>query len=407
MKNKFIGNAMIIVGTEIGAGMLALPMVSAMVGFWTAALLTIAIYVLMTTTALLLLEVNLAFPPQKNNFGTMARKTLGRSGEIVAWLTCLILLYALTAAYIAGDASLLTNLSANLFGWHLPNWLSAIIFVLVLGGAVFWSTAAVDYCNRILLSTKGLLLIGALILLMPHINWLNFNSSAATLKYVLAAAPIFLCSFGFQTVIPSITNHLRQPQLLRTIIITGTTTALIIYLLWLALTLGTVPLQGPMSFMNLAQNQGSVGEFMTMITKIANNHWVALGINGFANIAMTTSFLGVTLGLFDFLADGFKRKDNRWGRLQTALLTFVPPMAFALFYPQGFVIALGYAAICVAILEIILPSLMLYKLRRHQKLQSTYRLNINNVGLLLIIFLGITIIAIQILASIHFLPTLH
>lgn len=63
------------------------------------------------------------------------------------------------------------------------------------------------------------------------------------------------------------------------------------------------------------------------------------------------NFLGVSLGLFDFLADGFKQSNTHGGRFRTALLTFVPPFMFAILYPQRFILALGYAAIFVAILE--------------------------------------------------------
>lgn len=63
----------------------------------------------------------------------------------------------------------------------------------------------------------------------------------------------------------------------------------------------------------------------------------------FADLALATSFLGVALGLFDYLADLFQRRNSVTYRLQTGAITFLPPLAFALFYPRGFVMALGYA----------------------------------------------------------------
>ncbi len=42
----------------------------------------------------------------------------------------------------------------------------------------------------------------------------------------------------------------------------------------------------------------------------------------FSNFAVASSFLGVTLGLFDYLADLFGFDDSAVGRLKTALLTF-------------------------------------------------------------------------------------
>ncbi|PMC11863.1 hypothetical protein CJ207_25730, partial [Klebsiella aerogenes] len=35
------------------------------------------------------------------------------------------------------------------------------------------------------------------------------------------------------------------------------------------------------------------------------------------------------------------------GRIQSGVITFLPPLAFALFYPRGFVMALGYAGVAL------------------------------------------------------------
>ena len=182
-------------------------------------------------------------------------------------------------------------------------------------------------------------------------------------------------------------------------IVCGTTVALVIYLLWLATTLGVVPMHGENSFSSIAQNNSSVDGLVNTINLLAHSRWVSIGVNGFSNVAMTTSFLGVTLGLFDFLADGCKRPNSRFGRTQTALITFVPPLIFAFYFPGGFILALKYAAIFVAILEIILPALMVYKLRRNTHLHSAHLVGGGNIVLLLITGVGFALIFLQLLNS--------
>ncbi|MEA5720448.1 GTP-binding protein, partial [Salmonella enterica subsp. enterica serovar Virginia] len=44
---------------------------------------------------------------------------------------------------------------------------------------------------------------------------------------------------------------------------------------------------------------------------------VVLAVHLFADLALATSFLGVALGLFDYLADLFQRRSTVSGRLQT------------------------------------------------------------------------------------------
>lgn len=406
INSKFIGSTLILVGTTIGAGMLALPIVCADAGFCFAVLLIFLLWVLMTATALITLEVNFAFKENANSFSTMAETLLGKTGKTIAWFSLLLFLYAVIAAYIAGNGSLIAHL-INPFV-HLPTWSVALIYTVILGAAVFWSTRAVDHINRVLLSVKGILLISAIVFLFPHVSVVELSKDTSHLKYLFGAAPIITCAFTYHMVIPSLRNYFGSDHhKLRQIIILGTFIPLVIYLIWLYVVLGTVPLNGANGFIALIKNHGSIGELVHAIDiKVHNNKLVNFNINGFANIAMTTSFLGVSLGLFDFLADGFKLSNTRWGRLQTALLTYIPPMIFALFYPHGFVMALGYAAIFTAVLYIIYPALMAYKLRKHATLKSGYHFCGNNFCLFVIIAAGVAIIVLQILNSLNLLPHL-
>ncbi|CAL7959154.1 tyrosine-specific transport protein [Gammaproteobacteria bacterium] len=401
--NKFIGSVLVVIGTMIGAGMLALPLVSAQAGFVWASFVTIAVWVLMTVTGLLVLEVNLALDCYACSFSSMAEKTLGKIGKLITWLVCLLLLYALTAAYMSGASCLLTNILETHFHIRVANFISAILFTLVFGGMVFWSTRATDYANRGLISIKGALLFITIASLLPQIDvgaMLHSQHIATSGKCLFAMVPIFLCAFGYHTVIPSLRIYIGdKPKELKQMIVCGTTVALIIYLLWLATTLGVVPMYGENSFSSIAQNNSSVDGLVNAITLLVHSKWVSIGVNGFSNVAMTTSFLGVTLGLFDFLADGCKRPNSRFGRTQTALITFVPPLIFAFYFPGGFVLALKYAAIFVAILEIILPALMVYKLRQNAYLHAPHLVRGGNVVLLLIAAIGFALIFLQLLNS--------
>jgi aromatic amino acid transport protein len=406
-KSKFFGSTLIVAGTVLGGGILALPLISAATGFWFASLLLIGLWALMTCTALLTLEANLAFKPFKNNYSTMSLTTLGPIAQGITWLASLALLYSLAAAYISGATSLISVGIQSALSIHIPAWLSAVLFTVLLGSAVFWSTKTVDHLNRWLLSLKGILLITTLIFFVPHIDINLLARKAGAYKYLLGCAPIFLFSFGFHHIIPSITNYVGpQPKILKKVIILGATIPVCIYLLWLLTTFGILPLTGTISFKSLVQHHGSVGEFIQALVLITKSKWVSTFINGFSNVAMTTSFLGVTLGLFDFLADAFKRANHRVGRLQTALLTFIPPLIFAMVYPKGFIIALGYAAFFVAILQIILPALMVLRVRSSSKLTSSFRMFGGKLLLFIVIIAGFVLIALQIASSLHMLPIL-
>lgn len=411
-KSKFIGSTMILIGTTIGAGMLGLPMVSAACGFPMSLILMLIIWFVSTLTGLLVIEVNLSLPIHTCSYSAMAENTLGGFGKMITWITYLFLLYSITTAYIIGASSFISSTFSPILHVAIPNWISALLFTTILGGAVFWSTKTVDYFNRFLISAKGLLLIAALILIIPHIdtNKMFVSQITSPINYLWAAIPTFIAAFGYHFVVPSLRIYIGdKPQQLKAIVIVATSTALIVYLWWLAASFGTIPLIGNTSFTSLAQTPGASdpSEFIKLLSLVVNNPWVTSNISGFANIALTTSFLGVTLGLFDFLAEGFKRKNDRLGRLQTAGLTFIPPLLFALFYPQGFLIAINYAAIALALLTLILPPLMVYYLRKNRELKSPYQVKCGNIALLLIILTGAISIILAVMYILDLLPKLR
>ena len=82
MNTKLLGSALIVSGTALGAGMLAIPMVLAQFGLMYGTLLMALIWFGTTYAALLLLEATV-----KSDGGiglnSIARKRLGRRGQYV------------------------------------------------------------------------------------------------------------------------------------------------------------------------------------------------------------------------------------------------------------------------------------------------------------------------------------
>ena len=152
MDFKLIGGILLIVGTSIGAGMLALPVATHQFGFIGASLLLLLCWSIMTYGALLILEVNL-WLPENSNLISMAELTLGKKGAVVAWLCYLLLLYSLLAAYIAGGSELFFGLFQHNVDFLNPHN-AAILFTLFFGLIVYGGIKAVDYAMRGLMVVK-------------------------------------------------------------------------------------------------------------------------------------------------------------------------------------------------------------------------------------------------------------
>lgn len=129
---------------------------------------------------------------------------------------------------------------------------------------------------------------------------------------------------------------------LRWVFITGSAIPLVAYIFWQLVTLGSI---NSTTFMGLLANHAGLNGLLQALREVVASPHVELAVHLFADLALATSFLGVALGLFDYLADLFQRRNTVAGRMQTGAVTFLPPLAFALFYPRGFVMALGYAGV--------------------------------------------------------------
>lgn len=411
MANKTLGSILIVAGTAIGAGMLATPIVSAAAGFSNAALLMIALWALMCVSALLTAEASLMFPAGHNGFNTIARMTLGPVGQAICWLAFLGLLYALNAAYISGGGSILSTTLYTFLGIDLAPWVSCIIFMVVFGSFIYWGARSVDMINRVLISIKGVIFIATMTLVTPYLNFTQLISPAGGEWYLLAAVPVLITSFGFHVVIPSlVTYNQNNVRAIILAIVIGSFIPLLVYLIWLASVLGIVPLIGDVSFTqvlqdSIAHQKSDVGILLMALNDLVHNPWISAAMNFFSHLAITTSFLGVGLALFDFLLD--VRSDRKTStRLQSISLALIPPLLFALYFPQGFRHALGFAGIFVAITCIILPALFAWRVRLNKGAASQFRVPGGTPLLIAVVLCGVVVIAAEILDKLKWLPTL-
>ena len=116
------------------------------------------------------------------------------------------------------------------------------------------------------------------------------------------------------------------------------------------------------------------------------------------------SFLGVALGLFECIDDLLKHSFNySANRIFLGLLTFLPPLFFAFFYPKGFILALGYAGQMFAFYAVVLPAALVWKARQ-QYPNLPYRVIGGNLTLLLSAILGIIIVLIPFVVRAGYLP---
>src|SRR5262245_22134209 len=196
---SLVGGILLIGGSCIGAGILGLPILTGLAGFFPSLVMFFAAWIFMTLTGLLLVEVNSWFSTQVN-FVSMVGQALGRFGRALSWLLYLFLFYALLVAYISGSGGLSSTFFQTFLEWKIPAWVGSIFFVLHFGSVVYRGTRPVDLWNRVLMVGKIASYIGIVILGMKYVNLELLSHTQPS--FTLFSLPILVISFGFHNMIP-------------------------------------------------------------------------------------------------------------------------------------------------------------------------------------------------------------
>lgn len=395
-QGSVFGGVLLITGSCIGAGMLALPIVTGLGGFFPTLIVLLLLWLFMTSTAFLLLEVNLAKGYQYSLI-SLAQLTLGKVGKWIVILCFTFLFYCLSISYISVSGPILQSICSDLFGLQIARQAGGLFFTVVFGLVLMWGTKGVDYINRVLMVGLIVGYLGLVFLGAQYVEGKNLSHNA--FLFAVIASPIIVVSFGFHNMVPTIIQYLKgdRRRVLWTIFL-GSLGPLIVYIIWEIVMLGIIPIE-KRELLVKAIKEGQA--ITALLYEVIGKSWVYLFAQIFALFAVITSFLAQSLSLIDFLADGLKSSKQGLSRVYLILLVLVPPLLFALSYPHIFIHALNMAGgLSAVILFGVIPTLMSWKIRREN---ATYQLlPFGKAALLLILFFAITIFGLELSQELGF-----
>ncbi|MEC7839679.1 MAG: aromatic amino acid transport family protein [Chlamydiota bacterium] len=379
----------LISGTCIGAGMLALPFVTSIAGFYPSVISGFICWLFMMVTGLLFLETTLWLPDGANVL-SITKTFLGKSGEMIAGVTFLFLYYCLLVSYIDEGSALFSKLLEFSMGFNLNTYASNCIFTFAFGLMVLWGTKLVSHINWLFvlaLGTSYALLIGT-----GSQTVESSNLGKADWRLWIFAAPTLFSAYGYHNIIPTLSTYMkRDAKKLRLAIIIGTTIPFVVYTLWQWVVMGSISAE------NLAFAVDNNLRSYDILASITHNPWIGVFGGSFAIFAIITSLLGVSLSMVDFLGDGLGIKRSGFRRIVLCLLVFVPPLLFATYNPGIFIQAIGIAGgIGESILNGIIPISMFWIGKYHLNKESSFSLPGGRISLTLLMLFTIFIMGLEI-----------
>jgi tyrosine-specific transport protein len=314
------------------------------------------VWLMMTLSGLLFVEIGLWLPPGAHVI-TMAQRMLGPWGKAVAWVLYLFISYASIVAYAAGVGDQVAGILAATVGAQVSSEIGSLLFILVFTAAIFWGRHAVGTINTVLF----LALVGAyLMLLSMGLGEVELaNLTHQRWQGVGFTVPLLLTAFSYHAIVPSMIPYLnRHRGALRGAIVGGTSLSFLIYLAWQVLVLGSVPFAGEFGLREAFVKGVPATQFLA---HSVGSPYVARLAEYFAFFALVTSYLGMTLGLYDFLSDGLGIKERGLGKLFLGALIILPTYYFATQFARVFLIALDTSGgFGDAILNGIMPVMMVW-----------------------------------------------
>ncbi len=298
--------------------MLALPSATAPLGAGASSLVLLSCWVALLGEAMLIAEVNIAVherdsasggasPPRVTTLRQMAEATLGSAGSNLVTVTYMMLAYGLLVAYISRAGEALHHLSLDRYCIVVVVIMNFMVIMVIVNTPINHNSLPVDAGMLISVAAVGILLATGgpnaadgvnraltALLLVLFFTILAAGGGMVSLDALLtqptdwsslsSAFPIVFLTLVYHDLIPVLCMLLGHDRpAVRTALVVGSVLPLGMFLSWNTLVLGV--------------SGGAVGDPLMALVNAAGDG-VGMAVEAFSLLAVVTSFIGITLGVF-------------------------------------------------------------------------------------------------------------
>ncbi|WP_297507031.1 aromatic amino acid transport family protein [Thermococcus sp.] len=304
----------ILVGTQIGAGVLGLPYAASKVGLIPALGVLTGVMLLLLATALIVLRFSAGMGGAQ--MSTIAGKTLGKPGGWLMYLSITLMSFGALLAYVAGMGQVL----ASLLG--VSETLGGLLFWLLASAVIYHGLEASGKTELIMSYVMLVLFIGVTLMLIPHAKL--ENGLYADLSGILSITGVAIFALGCHTVIPDVYKGLGSYEKTKRVVVLAFLIPTAVYAIFTASFLLVFGRNTPeVATLALQELYGKPGWLIGNLIPL---------------LAITTSYIGIGLAQQSNSEEFLRLK-----RLHAWALTVVPPVLVYMAGVRNFADVLAFA----------------------------------------------------------------
>ena len=319
--SKQIGCIFLIIGTSLGGGILAIPMLLSYFGAIPGTIIMFVIWLLMTYSTLAVAEACQHYDIGISYIG-LSHKLFGKVGQLIVYICAFGILYGMLTAYISAMGSTFNEY----FG--IDSKIVELIFVVIFAFFILKGTSSAEILNRVFLTLKLIIIMSVIIGLIFHMNpILLLKTANPNMEQMAMVMPVLATTFSAHIVIPTVRNYIGdKSDDIRRVIMISSFIILAIYVLWIIAIFGCIPIHGTnTSFAHFTSHDASlsVEEFLKIISVNIDDKIVTNALFAFIALSVTTAFIALSLSLRDLYLDRFEKLRNVSIVPKTVILTIL------------------------------------------------------------------------------------
>ena len=354
---SFLEAVAMIVGTNIGAGVLSMAYASRKAGFMPL-LIWLAVAGVFTTISMLYVSETALRTRTHSQLSGLAQRYVGSFGAWAIFISVAVNSIGALIAYMSGSGKILSAFLG------IDPALGSLLFFVPAALVLYMGLGAIGKGEKFISIGMVSMIVMLVIATLVHDNTDVARLFEGDWVYMVPVFNIAVFCFSAQYIVPEMARGFSDaPARLPRAVITG-----------MALTFVLLAIV-PMSVISLTglENQTEVA---TLAWGQALGQWAFYTANTFALCAMLTSYWGLGGSFLTNIFDKFHSlgaESQPKTRLVVLGLVCVPPFVLAYSGMVGFVNALYFAGAFSGVILSIMPILMLRAARRHGDLQPAWQ----------------------------------